>query len=59
MASFSMTLAIGIPALIAETPITVSGFKPQIDGQAWRIVKVGHSVGDGGFTTRVEMERAV
>ena len=30
-----------------------------IDGQAWRIVKVGHSVGDGGFTTRVEMERAV
>lgn len=58
-ATFEITLAYGRADLMPQAQVRVQGFKPQIDGQAWRIVKVAHSVGDGGFTTRVEMERAV
>lgn len=58
-ATFEITLAYGRPELMPQTQVTVQGFKPEIDGQAWRVVKLSHSVGDGGFTTRVEMERAV
>ena len=57
-ATFEITLAYGRADLMPQAEVRVQGFKPEIDGQAWRIVKVGHSGGDGGFTTRVEMERA-
>lgn len=57
--TFEITLAYGMADLMPQAEVSVQGFKPEIDGQAWRIVKVSHSVGDGGFTTRVEMERTV
>lgn len=57
-ATFEITFAYGRAYLMPQTRVTVSGFKPEIDGESWRIVKAGHTVGDGGFTTRVELEVA-
>lgn len=56
-ATFELTLAHGRPELMPQTPLTVSGFKPEIDGTPWRVVKVAHSLGDAGLTTRLEAER--
>lgn len=57
MATLELTLAHGQPLLTPQTPVTVQGFKPQIDGTEWLAVKVTHSMtADGGFTTRVELE---
>lgn len=56
-ATLRLTLALGRPALMPQSPVTVEGFKPQIDGTGWLVKKVEHSLGDGGFTTQLEMER--
>lgn len=56
-ATFELTLALGLPQIAPQTPVQVNGFKPQIDGTDWLVVKAVHTVGDGGFTTRLEMER--
>jgi hypothetical protein len=39
-----------------QSAVTVTGFKPQTDGTAWLVKTVEHSLGDGGFTTSLEME---
>lgn len=57
-ATFEITLATGRPELMPQATVTVNGFKPQIDSARWRIVKCTHSVGDGGYTTRIELELA-
>ena len=57
-ATFELTLAMGRPELMPQATVPVTGFKPQIDSARWRIVKCTHSVGDGGYTTRIEMELA-
>ena len=54
--TFEMTLALGNPALIPQSPVKVSGFKPQIDDTDWLTVKVTHTISDGGFATRIEAE---
>jgi phage protein D len=55
-ATFSITLALAQPALMPQSTVTVLGFKPQIDGAAWLVKSVEHSLGEGGFTTSVELE---
>lgn len=55
-ASLSLTLAVGNPLLVPQTPVTVRGFKGQIDGTGWLVERATHSLEDGGFTTQVEME---
>jgi len=55
-AKMTLTLARGRPELLPETPVTVRGWKPQIDGTGWLIVKITHTIGDGGYTSQVEME---
>ncbi|MCC4602927.1 phage late control D family protein [Xanthomonas campestris] len=56
-AKFDYTLAIGRADLFPEQRITVSGFKPEIDGQSWLIAKVTHTVsGSSGFITALELE---
>src|SRR5450830_495403 len=50
------TLELGRPELMPPTPVTVHGFKPEIDGTQWLVVKLSHQLGDGGLVTRVEME---
>jgi phage protein D len=51
-----MSLALGNPAVFLQSPVTVTGFKPEIDATEWLSVKVTHSLGGSGFTTRVEFE---
>ncbi len=55
-ATLSLTLALGRPDLQPEAPVTVAGFKPDIDGTDWVITQVAHSFGGGGFTTALELE---
>ena len=56
LATFEMSLALGNPAVFPQSPVTVQGFKPEIDATEWLSVKVTHSLGSNGFTTRVEFE---
>lgn len=56
VASFSITLAYGRPELIAEMPVRVSGFKPQIDAVDWTLTRVTHSISESGYTSALELE---
>lgn len=58
-ATLELALALGRPELMPQTPVTVKGFKPEIDGTQWLVVKLSHQLGDGGLVTRVEMEMGV
>lgn len=59
VATLSHTLALGRADLYPEQRVTVSGFKPEIDGTEWLIVKTVHTItGSAGFTTQIEMETA-
>ncbi|KWC22744.1 late control protein [Burkholderia ubonensis] len=55
-ATMSYTLALGRPELFPEMPVVVSGFKPEIDETPWLVKKATHTIGDGGFTTALELE---
>lgn len=52
---FNVTLAIGRPDLIPQSPVIVSGYKKLIDETKWITEKVRHNISDCGFTTKVEM----
>lgn len=58
-AEFSLTLAYGRGDLYPEMHGTVTGFKDAIDKQDWIIAKVGHTVDDSGFKTRLELEAKI
>ena len=53
---FNMTLAIGRPDLMPQSPVTVSGYKKLIDETKWIADKIRHDVSDNGFTTTVELK---
>lgn len=55
-ATFELTLAMGEPRLMPQATVAVTGFKPEIDSTDWLVIKATHSLGDGGLTTRVELE---
>lgn len=57
MATFDLTLAIGRPELMPQSPVTVEGFKPDIDGEGWLVKEVVHTLGDGGLISKAQMER--
>lgn len=56
-ATFEITLAIGQPSLMVQTPVNVRGFKAEIDGTGWLCKTVEHALDDNGLTTRLELER--
>lgn len=56
-ATLSLTLALGRPQLMPQSPVTVEGFKPEIDGEGWLVKSVEHSIADGGYTTKLECEK--
>ncbi|MBF5003382.1 contractile injection system protein, VgrG/Pvc8 family [Diaphorobacter caeni] len=56
-ATFELSLAVGQPALMVQTPVRVRGFKKEIDGTGWLAKTVEHSLDDNGLTTRLELER--
>lgn len=56
-AEFSMTLALGDPALAPETAVTLEGFKPPADARQWIIEEVTHRLdGQTGLTTDLKLE---
>mgnify|MGYP000235767445 FL=1 len=55
-ANFNMTLAIGEPGLFPEVPVTVSGWKPEIDQAKWITKQVTHEISDSGLTSAINLE---
>ena len=55
-AQFSLTLAVGRPDLTPETPVSVSGFKPEIDSQQWLIKEISHRLDSGGYSCHIQLE---
>lgn len=51
-----LTLAMGRPELMPQTPLTLAGFKREINSTPWLAVKLMHTLGDQGMTTRIELE---
>lgn len=58
-ATMELTLAIGRPELMPQTPVVLRGFKDVIDATEWLVVKLTHTLGDNGLTTRMELETRV
>ncbi len=58
-AQFSLTLARGQAELFPDVPVSVSGFKPQIDARPWVITRVEHVIDGSGFTTRLDLEAKI
>lgn len=56
VAEFSITLAKGQPELIPELPVSVSGYKPEIDAAGWILTRVSHQIDDSGYTNNIELE---
>lgn len=59
LATLKLTLAIGVPSLVPQSPVTVTGFKQQIDGTKWLASRVTHKLDDSGLTTEVECETGI
>jgi phage protein D len=55
-AIFELSLAVGDPALMPQSPVNVVGFKTEIDSQDWLAAKVTHNISDAGFTSEIECE---
>lgn len=56
-AEFSINLALGRPELFPEKPLTLSGFKPEIDAQEWLIGECRHTLsGSGGLVSELTLE---
>lgn len=54
--TFDLDLARGRPDIAPELTATVRGFKADIDGSDWIVVRAEHRLADSGLTTRVELE---
>ncbi len=55
-ATLSMTLSLGRADCFPEMPISLTGFKPEIDETSWLIARVCHTLAEQGFTTTLECE---
>ena len=54
--SFEMWLARGRPDIYPELTVAVRGFKSEIDGTDWIVVKIEHMLADQGLISRLELE---
>ena len=59
MAKFDITLAIGRPDLYPETPVTVQGFKAEIDNEKWLINEISHKLDNNGYTCAIKLEARI
>ncbi|SDK67462.1 contractile injection system protein, VgrG/Pvc8 family [Billgrantia gudaonensis] len=57
-AAFTLDLAEGRPELNPETPVTLAGWKREIDATAWLITEIGHELSDSALTSSLQMELA-
>jgi phage protein D len=55
-ATMSYSLALGRPDIIPESPVTVSGFKPEIDAIEWLVMRSTHTLDHAGLNTSLELE---
>ncbi|GAB5098720.1 phage late control D family protein [Caballeronia sp. HLA56] len=56
-ATMDYTLARGRAEMFPELPVTITGFKPEIDDTLWLVKRATHTMtGDAGFTTALELE---
>lgn len=58
-AQFDITLAVGRADISPETPVTVQGFKPEIDRESWIIQEVAHTIDSGGYTCALKLEALI
>jgi phage protein D len=42
--------------MLSKSPVTVTGFKPEIDATEWLSVNVTHGLGGNGFSRRGKFE---
>ena len=54
-ATLSLTLKPGNPAIRAETPLTLTGFREGVNGR-WIATRVTHEISSSGYSTQVEAE---
>ena len=56
-AQFNIALAYGNPAISSESPISIQGFKKEIDAMPWIVAKATHQYDkSSGLTTQLELE---
>lgn len=53
-ATLNITLAVAQPDLLAETPVSISGLKKDINEQKWVIRQITHTLGGNGLMTAIE-----
>jgi phage protein D len=57
-ATVDITLPYGDARAVPGTRVTLSGFRPHIDKEAWKITSADHDHGANGFSTKLTLEIA-
>jgi len=57
VATMKVPLSYGRPEIYPETPVTLSGFKPEINARTWLVESATHTMdGRGGLSTDLDLE---
>lgn len=56
---FDISLAIGRPDVAPESPVTLQGFKPEIDAEKWVGKETVHTLDGNGLTTAVKLQSLI
>ncbi|PJO77109.1 late control protein [Neisseria brasiliensis] len=56
---FDMQMAVGRPDVAPESPVTLKGFKKEVDAESWVGVEVAHTLDSGGLTTKIKLESLI
>lgn len=56
---FDISLAVGRPDIAPESPVTLQGFKPEIDAEKWIGKETVHTLDGNGLTTAVKLQSLI
>lgn len=56
---FDISLAVGRPDIAPESPVTLQGFKPEIDAEKWVGKETVHTLDSNGLTTAVKLQSLI
>ncbi|WP_193617879.1 contractile injection system protein, VgrG/Pvc8 family [Neisseria mucosa] len=56
---FDISLAVGRPDIAPESPVTLQGFKPEIDAEKWVGKETVHALDGNGLTTAVKLQSLI
>ena len=56
---FDISLAVGRPDVAPESPVTLQGFKPEIDAEKWVGKETVHTLDSNGLTTAVKLQSLI